>query len=168
MGALAAIENQVDYVPVSTRDTGNPGDQYKVTLAIAGKYRAVSWKKVYTVADENEMLFDPSVQGTYYISSSANRWGLDKMTASTEVVGLHTLDVGPLRMNSLEFQIFRNNDWDQCIYPAITLAGQETGDDTDACGPDNGGSGRTWSIRGKVGDSFKVEFQRSFERGADT
>merc|ERR1712232_471770 len=120
--ALAAIQDQIDYVPVSTRDTGNPGDQYKVTLAIAGKYRAVSWKKVYAVADENEMLLEPSVQGSYYISSSSNRWGLDKMTASTDVVGLHTFDVGPLRTNNLDFQIFRNKDWDQCIYPASTLA----------------------------------------------
>lgn len=163
-----AIENEVDYVPVSTRDTGNPGDQYKVTLAIAGKYRAVSWKKVYTVADESEMLWEPAVQGSYYISSSSNRWGLDKMTASTEVIGLHTLDVGPLRSNNLEFQIFRNKDWDQCIYPASTGPSQETGDDNEVCGPDNSGSGRTWSIKGKFGDSFKIEFQRTFEKGADT
>mmetsp|Transcript_102686 Transcript_102686/g.290734 ORF Transcript_102686/g.290734 Transcript_102686/m.290734 type:complete len:1037 (-) Transcript_102686:220-3330(-) len=162
-----AIENSVDYVPVATRDKGNPGDQYKVTLAVAGKYRAVSWKKVYAVGDETEMLSDPAVQGDYYISSTAGRWGLDKMVASAGVPGLYTLDVGPITATTCEFQVFRNKDWGQCIYPPTLTVGASAEAEQEACGPDAGGQGKHWCLKGRFGDVFTVEFQRTFENGVD-
>jgi len=75
--------------------------------------------------------------------------------------GVYAAEVHLLKEKS-NFQIFRDRDWDQGFYP-----GTEAGADAEILGPDGLGQGKNWQMAGKVGDVFRVEFQRRVRREED-
>mmetsp|Transcript_23200 Transcript_23200/g.65843 ORF Transcript_23200/g.65843 Transcript_23200/m.65843 type:complete len:1042 (-) Transcript_23200:215-3340(-) len=146
-----------------------PGDKYEVTLSVAGKYRAVTWKKVEEA--EADALKDPEVQGKYYVVGNWTEWKPQEMTTDYDkALGLYTLDVGPVPLWStrLDFQIIRNKDATQVFHPRYGTIASESWDEPDVEGPDAGGAGMTWCIKGRGGDHFKIELQRSFENGKES
>jgi hypothetical protein len=147
-----------DLLAVSTRDRGTPGDTYEISLLVAGKYRAVTWAKV-------EQATEAQVDdGEYYILSSWNDWQLAKMTPSSD--GAHTLDIA-LCDTATEFQIVRNQDWDQRFYPTFSTMASASWDEFEACGPDDDGHGKNWFIKGEIGDVIRIEWQRYVKDGVD-
>merc|ERR1712032_1526871 len=58
-----------------------------------------------------------------------------------------------------EFQIMRNRDPHQMMFPSFELAGCQ--DPTDVNGPDDDHEGVTWYLDGARGDCFKIELTRS-------
>nr|AQS99190.1 type I polyketide synthase [Gambierdiscus polynesiensis] len=165
--AIADKESSGAIVEAASKD--KPGDKFEVKLSVAGKYRAVTWKKVES-ADAGS-ISDPVVQGTYYVMGSWNDYRLQAMTADHEkTLGLFTFDLGPLPLwaSRCEFQIVRNKDPDfQSFHPKYGSIASEEWDEAEVEGPDEGGPGRTWCIKGKGGDRFKIEFQRNLESGQD-
>nr|AQS99304.1 type I polyketide synthase [Gambierdiscus polynesiensis] len=154
-----------DVVEYSTRDRGRVGDQYEVKLSIAGKYRAVVWRKVKTGADDAELR---ALQGTYYVTGSFNEWGLSEMTLSEDVqLGLHTIKIGPLKQKRYEFQLVRNKAWDQRFYPTFSTIAAESWSEFEVDGPGDEGHGNNWCIKSREGDFFLIEFQRSIGNGVD-
>eukprot|EP00416_Gambierdiscus_australes_P028461 CAMPEP_0171084124 /NCGR_PEP_ID=MMETSP0766_2-20121228/18127_1 /TAXON_ID=439317 /ORGANISM="Gambierdiscus australes, Strain CAWD 149" /LENGTH=463 /DNA_ID=CAMNT_0011541609 /DNA_START=81 /DNA_END=1472 /DNA_ORIENTATION=+ len=165
----AALENgegsPVDVIEYSTRDRGRVGDQYEVKFSIAGKYRAVCWRKVKTGAEDAELRI---LQGTYYVTGSFNDWGLSEMTGSEDVqLGLHTLKIGPLKQRKYDFQIVRNKAWDQRFYPEYSTIAAASWDEFEVDGPGDEGHGKNWCIKSGEGDFFLLEFQRSIGNGVD-
>jgi len=79
------------------------------------------------------------------------------------VPGLFSAEVTLLGNDGSMFQIFRNRDYDQAIFP------EYPGADADAAvfGPDEQ-IGHYWQLPGGRGDVFKVDFQRSVEEGKDS
>lgn len=158
---------RVEMLPMSMRDQGRPGDQYEVKLHIAGKYRAVSWHKLGSRAIVNGGAMASLVAGRYYIAGSWSGWAFQEMEPSSVVPGLQTVEV-TLSYGSTDFVIVRNKDWEQVFYPSSSDASSAAaGGETEVSGPDNGHSGLTWSLGGRSGQTFKVEFQRTLEDGKD-
>merc|ERR1711918_241482 len=60
-----------------------------------------------------------------------------------------------------EFQICRNRDFEQVLYPL------EEASDSTVGGPDDESDGRAWLLNGKVGDRFRIEMTRSRRNGCD-
>merc|ERR1712032_1509376 len=70
-----------------------------------------------------------------------------------------------LRKGGGEFLIIMNGDWDQVCYPLEyrTKAGAPVG------GPDDEarGCGCGWLLTGRVGNVFRIEFERTLDAGLD-
>merc|ERR1712032_1290052 len=130
------------------------GDQYLVQLSIAGKWRSVTWENV-EVAGESSMqmmINSPMLEGIYYITSSWNLWALEEMVRDSTQPGLWTYEVRLLRDGG-EFQVVRNGDRAQTFYPAGQ--GFAAGPDLNDAVPEY-----AWSLDGKAGDVFRIEFLR--------
>merc|ERR1711860_434209 len=89
---------------IDHEDRGVPGDQYHVCLAIAGKWRTVTWSKI-KAGNLNE-LPSPSL-GRYYVIGNWNAWTLEEMMPDSSVTGLFSIQV-QLQYNGGEFKIIRD------------------------------------------------------------
>jgi len=159
-------------------DTGLPGDQYRVELHIAGRWRAVTWTKLQPAADAEdaaESLEDAEEApqevaavscadtGCYYVVASWNMWSFQQQLERDEdSPGTSFLEV-KLLWDGGEFQVVRDGDWCQALHPL--LPGSTDG--SSITGPDDYIHGLNWALNGKAGDVFRIEFQRSFEDGED-
>lgn len=145
-------------------DLGKPGDQYKIYLNIMGSYRTVSWEKLMKegTGDELVPLTAPYEEGKYCIMASWNCWTFEEMTPDESTPGLYHTEVKLKRAGTI-FQINRNEDWNQMIYPATPYA--RGGGAEEVCGPDNLGSVYNWCIDGKAGEVYQIDFQRVYTEG---
>lgn len=143
---------------------GNPGDQYLVKLHVAGKWRAVFWEKVGQAIED--VVAHPSEvpAGRYYVCGDWNAWVPEAMSIDSSSPSLHCAEV-VLPERSADFQILRDRDWNQVLYPADSF----TGCAGDAAGPETEWEvrGRVWTLKGQPGDAFRIEFQRPQEEGTD-
>lgn len=142
-------------VSVGSADMGKPGDRYRVQLRIHGKWRQVTWTKQVESADDT--LATVPI-GNYYIYSNWNSWTLEKMAEDSAVKGLFYAEVKFLKDRG-EFQIIRNRDSSQTLYPGYQYA--SSGSDREVQGPDEWGQDKCWFIDAKAGDVFRIEFQRT-------
>jgi len=96
--------------------------------------------------------------GHYYISGSWTCWDLVELEKDPQNNGCYSLDVmlTPMR---LEFQIIRNQDWLQRIYPDID---EGLGSNFTRIAPINDlGRGKNWGIEGDDGDVFRITLLRN-------
>lgn len=146
---------------------GRAGDRYQVRLVSSGKYRTVTWKRLpSTVSDsaEDEPVIDA---GTYYVAADWARWSLFEMAASDEVPGLYTVKVKlPPGQTEGEFIIVRDRDWGQSFFPTEPRADKPESEEQ-IVGPEDGEWGNAWRLGGRPGESFRIDFQRTFEEGED-
>jgi len=156
-------QGALEYFKVSGRDLGMPGDQYKIKLQIAGKWKTVVWDKLdgrgSATADG----------GDYYVACSFNNWGLEKMTKDSSQPGVYTVDVTVpgsrfARFIHGEFQILRNKDDNQTFSPGDNLSA--VGKSDSVAGPDEGSS-LSWQIEGAPGECFRITFQRTVDQEED-
>jgi hypothetical protein len=161
-------EALMDYYSVEGNDFGLPGDTYHITLHIAGKWRTVTWKKVESKKAEPDKVFP--LTGTYYITGSFNDWTfteIPKTGPSTCSIDLKL--PGPSwdkRQQSYPFQIVRNEDWGQVLYPTTPDAAKGK-DASGLAGPDADSGGLCWVLEGMIGDTVKIEFQRVVTADSD-
>lgn len=141
----------------ATSDTGLPGDQYRVQLRVAGKWRTVTWQKLESQPEQGRRLPAPAPAASYYVAGSWCDWELVEMAPVVESPGLFRLDVALSGFGG-EFQIVRNLDWAQVFYPDCAAATLES--DAKVWGPDDWGHGYNWSIAGNPGDAVRIEFRR--------
>jgi len=163
-GAAHALHGSAVHGPVDCDegaswmlDSSNPGDRYRVSLKIAGKYRAVTWEKAYTVSEKDEM----QLSGSYYLAGDVNGWQPQEMQRSADIPGSFTIEVGPLAPSGGSFVIVRNRDWNQTFH--ASYHGMDGVD---------GPAGYDMHIRpfdlcGCKGDIFRIEFQRRIDFGVD-
>jgi len=156
----------VQYVEVPNADAGKPGDLYRVQLQVSGKWRAVTWEKLLTctetlaLADGSQAAGDGCIddKGAYFVVGSWNTWTFrDPMAPSGFEPGLHSVEVCLTRRGG-EFQIVRDRDWTQVMYPESGLGPEDT-----VAGPDDADEGLHWSIGGKAGDVFRIDFRRTYD-----
>jgi hypothetical protein len=136
-------------VSVGTVDMGKPGDKYRIRLRIQGKWRSVDWEKVED-APEGAALPESCV-GRYFLCASWNAWTFEDLPPVPEAPGTFRKEVKLLRQDGGSFQIARNRDYNQMLYP---------GADGQTVGPDEWGDGTNWFLNGKIGDVFSIELQR--------
>ncbi|CAE8620421.1 unnamed protein product [Polarella glacialis] len=127
---------KMDQVPTADVQAGT---QFRVRLRIAGKWRMVEWEKLGP-ADEASMS-EVQRPATYFVSADWNGWGLEPMVHDA-IQGVFTLDAHLIRPGG-EFQMVRNRDWEQVMYPMSSLDRQSPDDGVG--GPDSESAGRSWA-----------------------
>jgi len=137
-------------------DRGWPGAEYRVRLRIAGKWRTVEWERISDIPLSLEAGVPDTAKGKYFVAGSFNHYGFQEMSADFVAAGVYNTEVTLWRTREY-FQIVRNEDWQQMIYPVYKTANEAS----EVGGPDEGGHGYNWCIKGEVGDIFRIEFQRS-------
>mmetsp|Transcript_107036 Transcript_107036/g.332582 ORF Transcript_107036/g.332582 Transcript_107036/m.332582 type:complete len:1168 (+) Transcript_107036:124-3627(+) len=161
----APAEDDLQYVQLNARDQGAPGDQYRVQLLVNGQYRMVTWEKVLEGPEDAPTPARGEVaKSKYFITANWNDWAFAEMSADSSEEGLFYLEAKLLRDTGGVFNIVRNQDMRQTIYPAIPYA------DSDSCnpvlGPDEHGRAYYWYVEGQAGDIVRIELQRAYEEGA--
>jgi polyketide synthase-associated protein len=165
----SGAEALMDYYSVKGKDFGMPGDMYHITLQVSGKWRTVTWEKV----DSKEPVPDKvyPLTGTYFVTGSFNNWEFAEMTSTGD--NTCSVDVKvtgaawDTRTQKYSFQIVRNQDWGQVLYPSSANA--VTGSDSASVGgPDADSGGLCWMITAKVGDVFTISLQRQVTAESDT
>lgn len=156
-------------VEVGTVDRGLVGARYRICLRVSGKYRLVDWQRLSGKPEDGEVpdMLQALPKSSYFVSGDFNGWGFQEMTEVPQEdarSAAFTLDLQLLRPGG-EFQILRNRDWDQAIYPLVELAGCE--DPASVGGPDDESLGRVWCLDGRPGDRFRLELRRSTRSGRD-
>jgi hypothetical protein len=115
----------------------------------------VDWQKTGTNA------LSEVAKGRYFVSGSWNKWKLEEMTSDPANSSIFSLDV---RLATVqrggEFQIVRDMDWTQVLYPD-GIGG--------VLGPDDQNlSGASWNLGAfRAGDKFKITLQRTVEGDKD-
>lgn len=133
-------------------DNGKPGDKYLITFKWEN-VKHVTWEKM-SKAHSVEYHDD----ATYYIRGSWNCWDLEPMKKDEDEEGTYTLET-QLTPLELQFQIIRNKDEMQVIYPDVppgTLGTKRSR----IMGPDEGGKDKLWNITGEQGDMFRIGLHR--------
>mmetsp|Transcript_104417 Transcript_104417/g.295084 ORF Transcript_104417/g.295084 Transcript_104417/m.295084 type:complete len:588 (-) Transcript_104417:51-1814(-) len=154
---------EVAIFAVPTADVGSPGDQYRIRLRIAGKWRNVSWERL---SRDGQLEDAPAAttRGRYYVAGSWSDWDMEPMTADTVQEGLFYKDVTFDTWGG-EFQIVRNMDWDQAIYPTYSRA---TSDEAEILGPAESAPMLTWYLNAQRHQTYRIEFYRQVGGDIDT
>mmetsp|Transcript_30647 Transcript_30647/g.56171 ORF Transcript_30647/g.56171 Transcript_30647/m.56171 type:complete len:1302 (-) Transcript_30647:245-4150(-) len=154
-GGEAQESNALGLYEYETPDTGKPGDEYKVTLQIRGKWRSISWEKHRW--NNLDTFMDA---GTYFVTADWASWTFEEMR-NTEA-GNWELEVFLDRRDG-HFQIVRDKDWDQVFHPepASWNAPQPS-----VMGPASN-SEYTFQLVGNAGDVFRIKFYRSYADNTD-
>jgi len=146
-------------------DLGVPGDQFRIRLKVVGKWRSVTWEKVprpVRAAGDATPAF-PS--GSYSIVGSWNGFEPVPMTKGPRL-GRHYLEVEITQFGG-EFQIVRDNDWGQVLYPSISNCGADGVAKAKVLGPNSWGHGYNWHIACTPGERFLIEFNRTIDAEGD-
>lgn len=122
-------------------DAGNPGDQFRVRLQVKGRFRAVTWERLDSRMVQRNGF--PKTMGKYYVVGSWNDWTPEEMTLEDEYLGRYSVKA-VLPKGKCRFQILRNKDWKQLIYPETCYADHEDG--IPVKGPDASGHDSYWNI----------------------
>jgi polyketide synthase-associated protein len=141
---------------------GKPGDRYRIRLHVAGKFHMVDWHKLPARSSHREQdhASEPST-AQYYVVATWNGWIFEEMQPVESSPGKFFVEVETLT-DPGEFQIVRNQDWNQVFWPADAHTDEVAGPDSSASAPWN------WHLRGRPGDSFRIEFERIYVNGVDT
>lgn len=141
-------------------DWGHPGDQFRVHLYVAGRWRAVSWEKLDRVSGALDSIMP---RGTYYVVGNFSDWDFIEMTPHTLQTNVFTAEVTLSSHAGGSFQIVRDQDWCQVFHPPIP----NSQDTVWIVGPDDEGDDLNWHITGEVGDVVKIEFTRQWVDNED-
>lgn len=150
---------------ITTPDTGLIGTKFTISLRISGKYRIVDWSRVVPTEKEREAIESAASKGSeaaYFIHRAWDGEGLEQMHKDDAIQGRFFFDLKlPASMSA--FQIVKDRDWDQVVYPAVLNSGPEER----VCGPDHYSDYRYWLLRGYPGQVFRISFTRTSECGVD-
>lgn len=144
-------------------DTGRPGDKFRIRLS-PNSIKRLEWSKV---SDAQTAIVD---DGSYSAVASWQCWGLVELQPVAATPGTFSLEVQMTKLN-LKFQLLRNADVRQRIYPECTPGATGT---TESCvlgvgasaedmaaANFNVGRGVYWMIDGRLGDVFNIFFHRN-------
>mmetsp|Transcript_76043 Transcript_76043/g.154402 ORF Transcript_76043/g.154402 Transcript_76043/m.154402 type:complete len:1159 (-) Transcript_76043:168-3644(-) len=164
-GRMLIAEAPADPGSAKVQSSHGLGDKYKVTLSIAGKWRAVTWEKCEQADNEPQALIsrEPVLTGSYYLTGNFNLWTFTQMTPDG-APGVFSYDLRVMRTGETYFQIVRNQDRSQVFHPDFAGAIESNV----AHGPDDVSTSLSWCINAEAGDVFQVQFTRNYEGGIDT
>lgn len=161
---------EVWYVEQSGDRVARVGDEYRIRLHVAGKWRTVDWQRLgasKTVADEANIVDI----GSYYVAATWNSWTFQHaMSALGDGVYVATVEFKDEPYG--EFAIVRNEDWNQTFYPNaadLPPSGYAEGAvSTDAVeGPDYAPGDLRWPVWAVVGHKIKIVFTRKWIDGVE-
>lgn len=133
-------------------DEGNAGDKYLVTFSWDSLKR-LTWQKQ---SSSPSSFYEDD--GRYFVSGSWNCWETEEMVPDSTHPGRHHLQVQKTS-EGLRFNILRNEDHIQCIYPLVDAG---TGNIYSKVAPiGEFGTDRHWDVGGDTGDVFRIILDRN-------
>lgn len=152
---------------ITTPDTGLIGTKYTIALRITGKYRSVEWARLEPSDKDKQAIESAPLKGSeanYFLSPAwMGHHDLEKMEKDPSVPGRYFIDIRlPVSFNA--FQIVREGDWDQVIYPRDP----EAGPDVPVCGPDHMSADLYWLLHSHPGETYRISFVRTSQAGLDS
>lgn len=128
--------------------------QWRFTWDV-GELRSVTWRPTNQVAPVAAR--SALHKHTYSIVGTWSSWqfqGMMRLPAQEETLWTTTVRIG--FSGREEFQFVRDNDWSQCIYPAVPRARKTS---IPVRGPDEGGAGKCWLLTGSAGDLVRIQLR---------
>lgn len=158
-GSGTELATEPEVVEIKHIDKGSPGDKYRISFYMSGKWRTVSWVKLddRAATGTSTAIVVGSSASRYFLTGTWNNWTFQEMDAGA--ASTYSAEVRITRPNC-EFQIMRNEDRRQAIFPMGQHGTQSTG----VAGPDDSVWGMNWALPGQPGDVFRVEFMREDEK----
>lgn len=141
---------------------GEEGDRYRVRLQVLGKWRNVSWEKLPRDEGEEQAVVKARSSAGYFLKGSWNDWTPTEMEKDESHPHIFR-GKATLTRNGGTFCILRDNDEDQILYPFPGLPSPSGDSTTLVMGPDWFGAGMCWTLKGKIGDAFVIEFETTPE-----
>ncbi|CAK9052454.1 unnamed protein product [Durusdinium trenchii] len=130
---------------------GRVGSRWRVRLQMRGKWRMVDWERLNEPLASKEEL----PLSSYFVTADFNGWGLEQMQLQED--GSWRLEVHLIRPGG-SFQILRNRDPDQTMYPV----------EGEPRGPDDLSEGRCWTMKGSPKELFSITLRRQVSDGLET
>jgi len=164
-GGYDALEGEVASTADAsgTQEKRTSGNQFRVILHVTGKWRTVTWQAVEPERAADADMGTPAREDSiYYVSGNWNNWMLQEMTADGSALGIFHYDAKMLRRGG-EFQIIRDKDWNQVIYPATPKCRADS--DAPAQGPSSDGHGLNWFLNGSPRDIFRIRLACTMAAG---
>lgn len=153
---------QMRFVRSHVAPVGRLGENFRIRLHVSGRWRMVDWAKL----DEQPAAALQAGEATYTLVGSWD-WSaqvpFDASSSSSE--GLHRAAVTLKRDGAYQFLVLMNGDWEQAFYPMAPSYGWTAEDGV--LGPDSGGQDAFWTLEGRAGETFQVEFLRRLEQGLE-
>lgn len=119
-----------------------------------GEYKAVSWEATIDVASATtRRMFE---RHTYSVVATWTAWGFEDMDYATGDPGLWTLSAKIGMSGREEFQIVRDRDWNQAVYPAAPSTSRPG---VPIRGPDAAGCGKNWLLVGDPGEVVRIRLR---------
>mmetsp|Transcript_109431 Transcript_109431/g.274106 ORF Transcript_109431/g.274106 Transcript_109431/m.274106 type:complete len:1127 (-) Transcript_109431:14-3394(-) len=119
-----------------------------------GEYKKISWEATDQVAPARTRLM--LHRHTYSLTGTRTAWKFQEMARSKDEEGLWTTSMRIGLTGYEEFQITRDNDWTQTLYPAMERCRNQN---IPIRGPDGNGKGKNWLITGPSGDIVRIQLQ---------
>lgn len=129
--------------------TGKQGEMVHVQLGIAEGCFIVSLRSKSC----GERTWHSNAESVFHLAGTWNEWGLHELNADPKVRGLYRGHFVVGEDCFEQFQIVRNQDWNQVLHPNV--AGVMPGQ-TVVFGPDDGGQGLNWQINAHSGQAVEI------------
>eukprot|EP00747_Dinoflagellata_sp_TGD_P183285 gnl/TRDRNA2_/TRDRNA2_38057_c0_seq1.p1 gnl/TRDRNA2_/TRDRNA2_38057_c0~~gnl/TRDRNA2_/TRDRNA2_38057_c0_seq1.p1 ORF type:complete len:1214 (+),score=207.16 gnl/TRDRNA2_/TRDRNA2_38057_c0_seq1:105-3746(+) len=135
---------------INGRDTETPaGTIFKIKFVWEECSKKISWQQ----DDESvDCTLIDSQEHSYYLSGPWNQFNLQEMNSRADGSGTHVSHLWMPSSGLTEFQIVRDRDWSQVIYPRAIDGDHET-----VAGPDEHGDGKYFSRQGLGREKVSVE-----------
>lgn len=157
----------VDGRDESTRpeDIGREGDRYFIQFTVRGFWMSLRWQREAPVrfrfsswagamaskrnslsAEKPVPLIRRRSPHEYFVGGSWSEWKQEKMELQEDETPIVFLAYAEVPADhEARFQIVRNGEWEQRIYPVATGDVYQIGTTSAAAGPDDQGHGNNWS-----------------------
>jgi len=156
-------------------DRAPAGTSYRVTFSWGDECKRISWERESptledellddsgrdSAALEGDMLWHPVSMGTpdthrYFVTGSYNTWALHELKAVDGQPGVYETKIRIGYQRQEEFQIVRDKDRRQVLYPA---ASKTTDTSVPIMGPDDEGDGMSWAVIGEYGRRVRLRLR---------
>lgn len=144
---------------IDGRQGGSRSSVYRLTFEW-GTRRRISWSAIdgpaapWSVEDCDGQ--DVTFVHRYYIAGSWSAWSLQVMTPHRDEEGLFEAAFRIRGSRQEEFQILRDKDPRQAIYPATARARDAS---VPVRGPDDAGEGKHWLVEGRENEEVQVRLR---------
>lgn len=136
------IDGREDNVPAGTI--------YKIRFEWDDYTKEISWEP-----DVTPNVFGDGFEHTFAVVGSWSNWAFQEMTLGFDR-GVHEFSATMPRSGEFEFQIVRDRDWGQTVYPALPRASKQH---VPVAGPDDEGHGRNFLFRAVPGEVVRISLR---------
>lgn len=140
------------------RDRARAGTTYRITFSWNGANKSINWERESPPLDSSSIALTGKTgrPHRYFVTGSMNTWSLHEMRVVDLDDGVYETTVRIGNEGQEEFQIVRDRDRTQTLYP---LACKTADTAVTIRGPDDNGDNMSWAIFGEYGDRVRLRLR---------